>query len=483
MSGQRRRTSIRSTLTVLLLLGAGLFTALVAFLLDTTIAGFTRDRYDEDLLHSARALISHVEFDEEVQAVELDYAPEFMPQFETPAGPEFFEVWLPDGSLLARSESLVESPLPNTHDFTEVPVFSNLDLGDAGRCRLLRISFIPQREDEGIAGVLNPSQHGDEAATLLLARKRGNFDQFLALIRWLIWGSLALLLVALILLVRWSLARGLRPLADIGEQVKAVDPRVLETRIHPAEDTAELAPIVDQLNALLARLESAVERERRFTSDVAHELRTPIAELRTLAEVGMIDPEDRDSITGFFNDVHEITLEMQNLIIQLLDLSRCDSGTQKVVTETVDLVEALAKAWQRADAVVERRTLNREVHAPTVAPIRTDPLMLTQILRNLVDNAAAYAPEQSTVHVEIDIQPATTRLVLRNPAPDLNAADLPHLADRFWRKDLARTGGKNAGLGLALVHSFAELLEMEFTQELVDGGLQTTLTFPTVPLN
>jgi len=473
MKGTR---SIRGSLTTSLIVGAGILTLVVALLLDFLITGFLTERFDTDMSNRAQALITLTKQYE--GGIELDFAGEFMPEFEEPEGPEYFELWLPDGSLLERSESLEDRALPAPHTFTPVPLWREVQLAEGGRCRLLTLSFHPQQEDADIEGQLNPGGDPEQAATLLLARNRSDFDRLLLTIHLLIWGLLGGLLLVTVVLVRLALRNGLAPLEQIGRQVGAIDLNAIDNRIHLKEPVAELAPVVGQLNAMLARLEAAVVRERRFSSDVAHELRTPLAELRSLTEVGARDPDDRDMVLGFFADAHEIALEMQNLVTNLLELTRNEAAATPTLSEPVDLAEIVDKAWKRAAAVAQRRDIGIDNRLETSFLVTTDPRMLEQIVQNLINNAVTHGPQHSRVTVLAQLSAQRPFLTIANPAANLSQQDLEPMFERFWQKDSARTGGKNTGLGLPLAAALAKRLGIRIEARLEDGQLTVLLYFP-----
>ena len=248
-------------------------------------------------------------------------------------------------------------------------------------------------------GVLNPASDPDRAATLLLARKRGDFDKLLNTVHLLIWGSLSGLLLLIIFLVRLALRNGLAPLEDIRHQVAAINMKALDSRILLDQPVAELNPVVSQLNAMLERLEAAVVRERRFSSDVAHELRTPLAELRSLTEVGVRDPDDREMVLGFFEDVHDITLEMQTLVTNLMALTRSEGAPPSTVSEAINLVDVVEKSWHRASETARKRAVAIENQIRGPLTVYTDRLMLEQIVQNLVNNAVTYTPPHSKITI------------------------------------------------------------------------------------
>jgi two-component system sensor histidine kinase QseC len=471
----RASPSIRGYLTRTLLLVAGLLILLCALVLDWFVRDFLLQRFDQDLLKRAQSLISLTVIDDE--GIEFDYPGEFMPEFEGPEGPEFFEIWLPDGSLLERSESMTGIPMDlGPGPFPELRI-ENVAHDHAGRCRALRISFVPQVDDAEVEDKLGPDLARDHVVTLILLQNRDEFDRSVNLLRLVIWCTLLGLLGLVVLLVRYSLRRGLAPLNEIGNQAKAISPQALETRLSLAEPVEELTPIVAQLNGMLGRLEEGVARERRFTSDVAHELRTPLAELRSLSEVATRDPGDKDLVMHFFQDVREVTLEMQALVTNLLELSRCDSGSQKTVLEMVCPYSVLERAWRRvADEAAARPVYWKNTLSPDLT-VLSDARLIELIFQNLINNAVIYSPVGSCVTVEGDEEAGRVRI--SNPAPDLEPRDLDLMFERFWQKSASRTGGKNAGLGLALVQSFAEMLGLDLRNTLDQGRLTFILTFLT----
>ncbi len=472
MSGSQASTSIRGTLTSVLLWGAGLFIALVSFVLDTTLTGFLAARFDAEMMKRAQVLTTLTKVDFE-DGIEFDYSGEFMPEFEEPEGPEFFEVYLPDGQLLERSESLDGNGIHVEAAFTLEPVFSKITIDEVGWCRLLRMSFRPQHEDLDLEGSLEV-ESPEECLTLMLAHRLDEHKAVLRVIRAMIWGSFALLLLLVIVLVRIALGKGLSPLDEISHQVAAIETDDLSTRVTPSRAVRELIPVVDQLNALLVRLERMVARERRFTSDVAHELRTPLTELRTLAEVGDRNPDDRAMVVAFFQDVREITIEMQSLVTALLALSRCDSGSLVLAPERVDLTAACEKAWRRVASIAGERGISLEKSQPSPLAVVTDRAMVEQIVQNLMSNAVTYSPEGSTVRID----GGPNHLSMSNPAPNLEEGDLEPMFEPFWQKDSARTGGAHSGLGLALVRAYATRLDIALSNRLENGILSFRLEFP-----
>jgi signal transduction histidine kinase len=409
-------------------------------------------QYDQSLLAKARALVTLTKQDRD--GVELDFADEFMPEFAAIDRPEYFQIWLEDGTLLERSKSLRADDLLRGQ-VAEEPRFVDMTLPDGRAGRRVEVAFLPQIEEKALRGVL-PQQH----ALLTVARDREQLDAAQSEVRWslLIIGALVLALTALV--VRFAVGAGLRPLDTIRSQVEQLDAESLTARLRVARPPVELDAIIIQFNALLDRLEAAFHRERQFSADLAHELRTPLAELRSLAEVGMRWPDDKALVQDFFNDVLGAAMQMEQIVINLLALARCEKGLEAIEKTELDLVPLVDAAWQRVAPQARDRRLAFRSESPPSFRVYTAQVQWELILNNLFSNAVSHSPAGSTVTCTT-VYDDFLRLSVANRAEHLGIDDLPRLFDRFWRKDPARTGGYHAGLGLTLVKAYAEQLELK----------------------
>jgi signal transduction histidine kinase len=295
---------------------------------------------------------------------------------------------------------------------------------------------------------------------IALARGREDLDGLLGKVRRSFGWSFAGAVAVAILLVWLGLAAGLRPLHAIARQVERLDAESLGARVALKPTPRELQPVVDQINGLLARLQASFERERRFTGNVAHELRTPIAELRSLADVGGAWPDDRASVEAFFGDVRAIAGRMERLVADLLLLARCQAGVEKVETRATSLRQAVEEAW----AAVARNGTARPFapELPRDLVLQTDPGKLDIILLNLLGNAVAYSPPRSEVRCVGTAGGGKFRIEVSNLAEPLTPEDLRNMAAPFWRKDEARASEQHSGLGLSLVAALAGLLGLDF---------------------
>lgn len=466
--------SIRRGLVLGLSIGTAGLAALAGFVSGKAVESQIRRDFDASLQAKAQALMTLTE--QRAGVVELEFADEAMPEFSVRKPLEYFEIWLATGQVVERSRSLRDLHLPRRRGPLGAPVFSQGILPDGRPGRLISIAFLPQPDEDDEAQAEAAAERRQEAAgdlraaEITLARGTEELEKLVDSIYsadLAVAGSLA---VALALLVGWVVRRGFSPLDEVARSVGALDEHTLGKRIELTPPVRELEPIVRRLNLLLERLEGAFERERRFSGDVAHELRTPVAELRTLSEVGERWAGDADLARDLFRDAAKVAGRMERAVEQMLAMAQADSGRCEVVREAVELgalvdecldASSAAAATARASAV---STLER----PLV--VFTDREKLTLVLRNLFDNALAHSPEGGTVRIATWTH-AEGRFVLEvsNDAPDLEPKDLAQMFERFWRKDAARSGSRHSGLGLSLVRSLCGRLALD-----VDASLGET---------
>lgn len=454
--------SLRARLTLALAGAGALLVAALCAAAYLRARAMLTEQFDDGLRARAAALTALLDWHHDGD-LEFDYRGEFMPEYERADGGFYFALWLEkDGRLVEQSHSLGGAALPQFGG-GEVCALS-LPNGTTVRAVGVTAPFAPDAED---APEPSPSAGQHPGAVLVIAGATGTLEARLRRLAVEVsaLGATGLLLLALI--VRAVLRRGLAPLAQVSELAARLDAGHLQERFPASDMPAEVAPICTRLNDLLARLESAFARERRFSADVAHELRTPIAELLSLAGAGRsLVPAGGES-AAFFTDAGAIAEQMNATVSALLLLARCESGTQPIAHMPVLLAPLLEELCARIAPHAAGLTINASCAADIT--LHTDGPLFERLLRLLLENALAYTPPGGY----ITITAAPGSLSLTNGPVDLTPADLPHLGERFWRKDPARTPGTHAGLGLALGMEITRLLRLTLTPALPPGGALT----------
>ena len=459
--------SLRAQLTVRLLCGGALLLAAAGMALDWQVRRELTANLDAALSHTAQYLTTLTEH--KVSGVKLEKAGAKLPQFEEPDSADVFLLRTVDGREIQRSASLGAAELPHHAEGAGLPVFFDAKLADGRALRCAALRFLPDMSKKA-----RETGNPEIQIVLTVGRDRAPLDHTLAALHAALLLVGAGALAGLAVLVRFGVSGALAPLDRLGEQVGAVDAASLATRFSPATLPAELQPIAERLNELLARLEAAFTREQRFTATAAHELRTPLAELRALAEVNLSTPATEDERVESWRDSLAITLRMEALALRLLELTRAEDPAHVVRRESVVLADAVASAWlpwaDHGHAI--------DIAIPPGFTAQTDGALLAIVLGNLCGNAVAHAPDGAPLRVSAGHDDGAVALHFRNAAGGLAAADVPHLFERFWRKDDARSSGHHHGLGLALAAEFSTLLGGTLTARLDNGDVDFALRLP-----
>ncbi len=432
--------------------------------LDAMIGIQIQKAFDTALLAKARALETLLE--QAPDGIEFEFADEIMPEFKDDHGPQYFQIWLDNNAVFERSHSLNNADLPRFQTLVQQHSFHDIALPDGRPGRLVETVFVPRVDiEEQAEGTKNDrvisGDTGEVHVTLVLARERVTLQQQRFATRLIISGAMLMMLFGILVLVRKLVSIGLLPLERLATQVKSIDERTLDRRVtHEGTQSVELAPIEEQVNGLLGRLESAFQRENRFSADVAHELRTPLAELRSLAEVGALQPEDREAVLAFFGDVKDISVQMEKMVGVLLELARADAGQLQICAEDIHLAPVVNSVWTDSVSGQTAHTRFRNEVAEDLL-VRTDREKLEMILRNLLTNAVIYSQPGTPIRIFATQARDIVVLGIENHVIDLDATDIPMMRERFWRKDQARSNSDHTGLGLALVEALAGVLTLK----------------------
>jgi two-component system sensor histidine kinase QseC len=280
-------------------------------------------------------------------------------------------------------------------------------------------------------------------------------------------------------LIIWaSVGKSLQPLDQVAEKVERRDPNSLQP-IPTDGVPGEVTPIVDSLNRLFERVHKALENERRFTANAAHELRTPLAALKTQAQVKQLDDKDGDN-AGFLNEVVDGVDRTTHLLQQLLTLARADAMQKEIILQRrVDLRSVVTDVL----ASITERALEKQIELSLNSPestvnIHGDEATLSILVRNLVDNAIRYTPTGGEIQIRLVPDAATVQMVIADNGPGIPQAKRDELFQRFQRGEGVEEQG--SGLGLSIVKQIVELhgAEIALSDTFSGKGLQVTLSFP-----
>jgi heavy metal sensor kinase len=295
---------------------------------------------------------------------------------------------------------------------------------------------------------------------------------------------LPLALAATVLVGSWIARRALAPLDAIITEVRAItDGRTLHRRLAAPMFKDELGRLTETLNEMMARLERSFSALRRFTADASHELKTPLTVLRGSVERALTTPDlPRETLAVLEEALQEVN-RMTELVDALLTLARADEGRAPLHREPVDLRDIVLEAQETGELLAEQAGVDISVTTPPVpVMLAVDRTRVRQLLLNLLTNAVKYTPRGGGVSVDLSQDDGRVTMAVTDTGIGIAPGDLPHIFDRFWRADSARTrtGERpGAGLGLAICKWIAEAHGGSIEAQSRPGrGSRFTVTLP-----
>ncbi len=308
-------------------------------------------------------------------------------------------------------------------------------------------------------------------------RREAREDIVQSLGKALLWPLLAGLPVLGVAL--WfGIGRGLRPLRELRQQLAQRGPDDLAA-LHAGPAPQEVQPLVAELNRLFARITETLERERRLTSDAAHELRTPLAVLSTQAQLARSASSDavrNEALDGIVAGAERAA----RLADQMLTLARIESGQMGGARGEVDLREVARNALAEVAPRALAKNIDVELEDGGAVRVHGYSGLLAVLARNLVDNAVRYTPSGGQVRVTVGAERHAARLEVMDNGPGVPAEEMARLGERFHR--LAVSGEQGSGLGLSIVKRIAEVHggSLRFSAGRNNAGLAVVVEFPSV---
>ena len=274
---------------------------------------------------------------------------------------------------------------------------------------------------------------------------------------WALWiaGTLGVLLVAV--LGYWIARLGLAPLRALSDDARSLSPQRLSQRLRAQALPAELGHLTHAFNGALDRLEAAYTRLDAFNADVAHELRTPLANLMGQTQVALSRPRDREALQEVMQSNLEELERLRAIINDMLFLSRAGQGDIAMETQEVQLADEVATAGEFLEFLFDDAGLTLRIDGD--ACVRIDPSLFRRALTNLLHNAVQHARPGTEVRVQLQAEGEGARVAVLNEGEGIDAEHLPLLFERFYRVDAAREyrGERHHGLGLSIVKAIAVL--------------------------
>ena len=270
---------------------------------------------------------------------------------------------------------------------------------------------------------------------------------------------------------------GLRPLRKLARQTESIGITNLNARVALANVPNELAPLIDAFNAMLDRLATGFAQMTQLTADMAHDLRTPIANLLGQTEVALGKARSADYYEALLVSNFEEFQRLSRMMDNMLFLARSEHPEATIERASLDVVSEFERVTDYFEGLAAERNLRFEADGD--GTVWADPILLRRALANLVANAVQYAESGTTIMLGSQTGGASTRIWVENTGEPVPESQLPRLFDRFYRADTARRGSaQSSGLGLSIVRTIMTLHHGRNSASSNAGRTRFTLDFP-----
>ncbi len=368
-------------------------------------------------------------------------------------GGDMLEVWDQTGTVVFESSSIREYKIP-APKLQEAISFDNRTVSDRP-IRVLTASLSIVGQDY----------------TVLLATAVGQTQQAVTRFGWLLLASIPAVLGLAALGGYVTSGRALAPVDQITNTARSISTHNLSQRLATLKTGDELQRLSETLNDMMSRLQSSFQKVNQFTADASHELRTPIALIRTTAELSLRRRRDEAEYRKAMSEILQEAERTTSLIENLLVLARADSGSQPLEFCRSDLTSIVQDACQQGSRLAKERDVELCWDLPRFAlTAAIDPQAMRRLLLSLIDNAVKYSSTGSRVTVHLDSDASTARIRVEDFGIGIAPEDLPNIFERFYRADKARSrdaGGAGLGLSIAqwIVRAHHGRITVESTPE------------------
>ena len=282
----------------------------------------------------------------------------------------------------------------------------------------------------------------------------------------------------------WLAGRSFAPMKRLAETARKIQAGDVHQRVPVPPVRDEMQYLALTFNEMLDSLDQSFSRQRRFVADASHELRTPVAVIRNKAEVALLRPRSQDDYCTVLHSIHAETQRLSHLISDLLALARGDEGQARFEREAVRLDRLVESVAANADGLAHERDIHLSVQVSQPVTLIGDEARLMQVIMNLLDNAIRYTNAGGQVQVCLQATASQARLVVHDTGIGIAPEHLPHLFERFYRADQARTrtGGSGTGLGLSIVEWVVRMHDGSVgVRSQLGRGSSFTVTLPLLP--
>lgn len=340
--------------------------------------------------------------------------------------------------------------------------------------RVMQVLSVPGRE----GGAHMVSALIGSGAVLQLGETMEDSGEYLLLIR--DWFLAALGVIMLLSgVIGWVLAkRALGDMEEVTRTASEISQGTYDKRVRVRRRFKEIERLGGTFNRMLDRIDDLMRSLREVNDNIAHDLRSPLARIRGIAEMSLLNDKTAEEYRNFAVSTIEECDNLINMINTMLEINEIDSGVNDSHPETVDLTPLIRDAYELFLPLAEQKKVGITLDLPEKLPVTTERRKLQRVVSNLLDNAIKYTDEGGSVRIAAASDGKDVRIILEDTGIGISEADLPHIFERFYRCDRSRSQG-GGGLGLSLARALTRSMQGSIEAESTPGrGSRFTVILP-----
>ena len=456
------KKSLRSRLLFCIAISSLVLLCIFSVIIYTVTKYSLISHFDNSLLNTAKLLTAVVEQEsventdngsdllasDESGRLEFEFNIKMTPEFNELDGGAYYQIWDCDHGVIVKSPSLGNRELFRHDNLTVNPSYNELFLSNNKPARSISFCFKPSGD--------NPYK---SILCFTLARDTSELREYLFNLKQILLISIAVVTVLSIVIAFLVVTAGLKPIHILTHQISLLNMDNLEKNILLEECPNELSPMVNCLNNLFERLKLSFEREKGLSSDIAHELKTPIAGMQSTIEVCLSRTREASEYQNSLLSCLSIIKSMNSLVDSLLSLARLDNGQLNFSNESICLQEVINGCWYNYCDNANNKNIVFENEIDSDFVVFTDKDYFTIVILNILDNAVEYCDIGGHIQVDSKSYSNGKAITFSNTGCTISPSDAQKAFGAFWRSDTSRTEtGNHCGIGLAIVQKIIERL-------------------------
>jgi signal transduction histidine kinase len=466
------RTSIQRRLIAAVVISQLVLAAGLAFVAVYFTRRQLREAFDGQLRGRAMTIAALVRYSEE-EHPRLIFEDDLVPPPLEKQHPDVFRVRGSDGHLIAQSANWPTAWQPTSKENRQ---HADFDFGGV-HYRAVILPKLPVLDRE-------PDIPPGDVLNVIYASPTDDITRAVAFAGAGIAIGTTMLLLITVALAVWGLRRSLRPLAELAGSASAISASNWELNPgNAARDTTELAPLTQAMTTMLDGLHRAFDQQREFLANAAHELKTPVAILKSTLQSLLQRPRQAEEYRAGLEEALDDMARLEKLLHSMLRLARAEqwaSGSTHHDLEIIDIAATCQSAIDRLAPIARERNITVDLSTDGAMPVRADAEDLELVWANLVENAIRFSPDNGRVQVRLHANATHGTVEVADSGPGMPPDELAHIFERFHRGDSSRardTGGY--GLGLAISKALVEAYGGTITPQSASGqGTRMMVTLP-----